>query len=245
MDISPANFPLPELLDPVLNYLADTLPSPLYSFLINLLSHSLALFTAAFALVSSLIGTNPMEWDAQMILPPLISLLAAYLALMSLYRTTSWMLRTSFWFIKWGSILGALLGGVAYVMGNANGNGVGRTGIVSTLGGLVLDMINGHGQNAAGGSRPKSQARAPRSRTQSFEKGKGARGHNHQENGEVQKIIEDIVGAASKVMKDSGLWNAAMGFVSAGLGKQNGEEEQGDATGSTRQRRKAGTSRSR
>src|SRR6267154_831419 len=97
-----ADITLPAFLDPLLDFFAEQLPPPLYSFLISLLSHSLALFTALVSLISSLVSSKPWEWDAQTIIPPLITFLAAYLALVSLYRTTSWMVRTSFWFIKWG-----------------------------------------------------------------------------------------------------------------------------------------------
>jgi len=70
----------------------------------------------------------------------LITLLAAYLALVSIYRTTSWMVRTTVWMMKWGAILSALAAGAGWMMGNqyAGGNNVGRG-----QGGGIMPNING------------------------------------------------------------------------------------------------------
>lgn len=238
-DFAANNVALPDFLDPLLSYLADNLPTPLYSFVINVISHSLTLFTALFRLVTSLLGSDPSQWDAQTVLPPLITILAAYLALLSLYRTTSWMIRTSIWFMKWGSILGALAAGVGYFMGySATGNGVGGFGLVSTLGGFVLDMINGQGQNAAGGSRAQSKTQASRSRAKQSRMKPNARDSferhrewQQQQNdagaagvGEVQGILEGIVSAAGRVMKDSGWWDVAKSFVEGGPSEDRGSE---------------------
>lgn len=246
------NIALPDILDPVLSYLSRTLPQPLYFFLINVLSHCLALFTALFTLVSSLISTNPLSWDAQTILPPLITVLAAYLALVSFYRTTSWMLRTSIFFIKWGTIIGALMAGAGYFMGNAAGGG--GNGVVSGLGGFVLDMINGQGQNAAGGSR-----RSQRS-TRSFDKKKPKawesferhREWQYQENdagADAHTIISEIASAAGKFVRESGWWSVAKTIVEGGMGEQV-EAESAKGKGGRKQpprkqKSKPGNSRSR
>jgi hypothetical protein len=147
---------LPECFDYALLYIHDTLPAPLYSLLISILANSLALFTALQTLLTSLISTSPLNWDALTVLPPLISIFAAYLALLSLYRTTSWILRSSIWILKWGTILGALMAGAGWFMGNTVQGGVGNYGAVSNIGGFVLDVINGQGKNAGRSrSRPR------------------------------------------------------------------------------------------
>ncbi|TFK44553.1 hypothetical protein BDQ12DRAFT_673200 [Crucibulum laeve] len=235
---------IPALFDPVLDYLSETLPSPLYSFLINLVSHCMTLFAALFNLFTSLISTNPLQWDAQTVLPPLISVLAAYLALASLYRTTSWMIRTSVWFIKWGTIIGALTAGAGWYMGSTQGNGVGGYGIVSSIGGLLLDMINGKGQNAAGGSRANSQSRIPRSRssrskTTSQKKPKpwdtfeSHRQWQYQEraqgNGDatdIQKIINDIVETATNLFGETSWWGSAKSVFDGATGSTNGHQNE-------------------
>lgn len=229
---------LPDFLDPVLSYLADTLPSPIYSFLINALSHCLALFTSLFSLLTSLLSASPLTWDAQKILPPLISIFAAYLALLSLYRTTSWMIRTIIFFMKWGAMLGAFMAAVGWVMGNSNGNGLGNYGVVSTLGGFVLDMINGQGQNAAGSARSKSRTQKTRSRSRLADKKPKPKPwepfERHREwqqdaapvdqAADAQKFIGDIVGAAGKVVKESGWWNMAKKILEGGSGGDDGVE---------------------
>ncbi|KAG2150412.1 hypothetical protein DEU56DRAFT_970757 [Suillus clintonianus] len=217
-----ADIPLPAFLDPLLGFLAEKIPPPLYSFLLSFLSHSLALFTALISLISSIISSKPWQWNAQTIIPPLISFLAAYLALVSLYRTTSWMVRTSIWFIKWGTILGALTAGLGWYMGNQNA-GVGNTGVVSSLGGFIWDVLNSQGQ-----STPDTQrsSRTPKTRTQrksndrprsweSFEKHKQwqyqERGGN-QEGDDAQKIMSNIMKAANRVITEGGWWDVARGI---------------------------------
>ncbi|RDB25305.1 hypothetical protein Hypma_008054 [Hypsizygus marmoreus] len=252
---------LPDLLGPVVSYLADTLPPPLYTFLINFLSHCLALLAALYSLVISLASTHPLEWDAQSILPPIITVLAAYLALSSFYRTTSWMLRTTLWFVKWGTILGALTAGAGWYMGSANENGVGGYGVIPTLGNFVLDMINGQGQNAAGGSRSRSQkqryrASPERKKPKPWDSFERHREWQYQEtegrvgNADAQTIINDIMGAASSAVKDSWWWSMTKSIVEGGLGEQTDGE---GVNGNDRRKRsrkaqgktKAGSSRSR
>ncbi|KAF8972922.1 hypothetical protein BDZ97DRAFT_1613171, partial [Flammula alnicola] len=123
--VYPAEGLLPAVLDPLLEYLSANLPPSLYSFVVKLLSHSFAAVSACASLGASLLSNAPGDWNAQTLLPPIITILAAYLALSSLYRTTSWLLRLIFWFMKWGTLLGIFIGGVGYLMGNAGGNAVG------------------------------------------------------------------------------------------------------------------------
>ncbi|KAI0267078.1 hypothetical protein BC834DRAFT_872406 [Gloeopeniophorella convolvens] len=145
-NIDPGDIPLPPFLEPVLTYFASALPPAVYTALITFCAHGLAFLTALFNLGSALIASKPWEWDAQKILPPLITLLAAYLALSSALRTASWFIRTTTWLIKWGVIMSALAAGAAWVF-------AGGRGIVPALTGLLLDTFNGHGQDATGGPR--------------------------------------------------------------------------------------------
>jgi hypothetical protein len=194
---------LPEVLDPVLTYLSELLPPPLYSFLLSVLSHCLALFTALISLSKTLLTSKPWEWDTQTILPPLITFLAAWLAIVSIWRTTTWMIRSSVWALKWGVIVGGLVA----LAGWATGSGQG--GVTSSLMGLVLDLINGPGRDAAGGSRTRTRSRVPKPRV--WDSFQAHRDWQYQENNvrggsgnvEVQKIIGDIV---SRVTQD-GWWN--------------------------------------
>ena len=103
--------------------------------------------SALFHFVSAL--SSAQSWDSQKILPPLITLLAAYLALVSFYRTTGWMIRTAFAFVKWGGIIATLAAGAGYFMANAGqgqGDGVGLAGgILPMVGNAVFGMLSGQG----------------------------------------------------------------------------------------------------
>ncbi|KII92494.1 hypothetical protein PLICRDRAFT_37265 [Plicaturopsis crispa FD-325 SS-3] len=246
--ISPADIPLPQFLDPVLDYLSANLPPSLYSFLLTLLSHALALFTALFNLLISLASSHPSEWDLQTVLPPLISFLAAYLALVSLYRTTSWMFRTAVFFVKWGTIIAALAAGAGWYMGTNGGNGVGRGaggGLASGLGGLFMDMMNGQGQN---NPRARSQSSRTREkpRPKPWESFQTHQDWQYQENDDVdeggngaQKILGDLMG----VMREGGWWEAAKSFVDAHTGPDDREDGNSDGTETRRKQppRKAKT----
>jgi hypothetical protein len=217
--MDPSAIPLPAFLDPMLDYLSEHLPPELYSFLSSFFTHSLSLLTAFISLVSSLIASKPWEWDAQTILPPLISFLAAYLALVSLYRTTSWMFRTTFWFIKWGTIFGALATGAGWYMGNQGAGGRGAS-LASTLGATILNMLNGDGQGAASARRPASsrnQDNRPKS-WESFEKPRQRQyqeGNRGEEN-EAQQIMSDIMAAANRILVGGGWWDTARSVFDGG-----------------------------
>ncbi|KAG7446457.1 uncharacterized protein BT62DRAFT_994069 [Guyanagaster necrorhizus] len=158
-----------DFLEPILSFLKEQLPPPVYSFIISTLSQCLAFCAAFYALVSGLFSTSPLQWDAQTVLPPLIAVFSAYFALMSLYRTTSWMLRTSFWFIKWGTILAALIGASGWVFGSQQLHTNRSGGLMSwsSLGKVAMDMLNSH--NAGQGRIPKPKPRTPPQRPRVWE----------------------------------------------------------------------------
>ncbi|PSR73881.1 hypothetical protein PHLCEN_2v10301 [Hermanssonia centrifuga] len=236
---------LPEILNPLLDYLSDNLPQPIFSVVTSILTHSFALISSVFAIVGMLITSAPSTWDAEKILPPIITLFAAYLALLSFYRTTGWMIRSMFAMVKWGFILSALGGAAGYFIANANGgNGVGfGGGLIPTLGGMLLDMINGGGQNAAGGrrdntghSRPRSsrQRQPPRPKPwESWDKHEDwqyreNQDGNHGSNG-VQDFIGRILGSAGQTARESGWWEAAKGVVDEFGQSLQQEDTAGDA----------------
>lgn len=220
--VTPADIPLPAFLDPLLAYLSDSLPEPVYSFLITLLSHLLALGTALYALFLSLLSTHPLQWDAQAVIPPMIALLTSYLAIVSLYRTTSWVFRTSLWFVKWGTIFGGLVAAASWFFFQQDGNALAGRGLVAGLGSLVLNMMNGDGRNAAGGPRTRSQTSKSKTKLRkpkpwdSFEQ---HREWQYQENGhgadrgDAPDVFGNIMDAAGRVVKESGWWEVAKGLV--------------------------------
>lgn len=232
--ITPADIPLPAFVDPLLDYLSDSLPSPVYSFIIAFASRCLAVISALLTLFGALLETHPSEWDITTLLPPLIAFFAAYFALVSLYRTTSWMLRTSIWFIKWGTILGALVGGAGWWMG-AN-NAVGAPGVASVLGGLVLDMINGEKgtkdsprsvrgkANRNTRTRPKAWDNFQKHKEWQYEEATNSQGVD------AQAVLEEILATA----RDGGVWNAMKSTLQ---GFQGGQGE----SGNKRERKSGGT----
>jgi len=143
------------------------------------------------------------------------------------------MIRLSVWFVKWGFILAALIAGVGWYAANINGVALpGASGVVSGLGGLLLDVLNPNIDGQGQGSRPKrspaksSRERKPRPKPwHSFEQHRGwqEEADGAGEDGDVQKIIGDIVGAAGRAVKQSGWWEAAKNMVE-GDGGERGKE---------------------
>jgi hypothetical protein len=187
MDFSPL---VPDFFDSLLSYLEDALPPPVYSVFITVCSHILAL---SKALVSIPLSNLTLESLA----PPIIMLLVAYLALLSLYRT----IRMTLWFMKWGTILAALMGGVAWYQSGGLGN------------------LLGQAVQESGTRNPKSSSSRPRA-WESWDRHDAYREQRQRrkqpENGaeDVQKFIQDLTGAAGRVLAQSGnWWEAAKGYV--------------------------------
>jgi len=206
---------LPAFLGPLLSYLSDVLPPPLYSFLIDVLSHCLAFITALLTLLSSFLSIHPSQWDAQTVLPPLITVIAAYLGLIAFYRTTSWMFRTTIWFIKWGTILGVLAAGAGWIAGHF-GSSVGPYGVVSELGRFLFGTITRSVENGSGSSRSRSQRnnagsshKKPKS-WESFQRHREWRSQKRREgraqDPDARELMNDIFNAAGRVLKESGWW---------------------------------------
>ncbi|KAJ7594730.1 hypothetical protein C8J56DRAFT_778858 [Mycena floridula] len=236
--VNPSAIPLPEILNPILEFIESNIPRPVYSVLISFLSHALALSTALLSLIMALLSTHPLQWDAQTVLPPVIALLSAYLALVSLYRTATWTLRVGFWFMKWGTVLGALIAGAAWIMGTANNAGADLTsfGVLSAVGGAVADLIKGQGLNDG---QPRSSARRPKARKSRPKAWNSFAEHKEWQNaqkdeGEVARVLQDVLASAEQAVKDSAWWSTAQSIL--GLEDPEQKEKQNKA-------RKGSTSR--
>jgi hypothetical protein len=167
-NVDPPQIPFPDFLNPIFSYISSCLPPPVYGALLTLFAHGLAFFNALLGLGTALITSNPTDWDAQRIIPPLLTLLAAYLALASALRTAKWFVYTTAWLVKWGVVAAAVSAALAWALGGA-GNGGG--GIVPSLIAMVSDMLNGRWKDAVtGGSRSSHQRSTSRPRAwDSFE----------------------------------------------------------------------------
>jgi len=228
---------LPDFLDSLLDFLYSKLPPHAYDIIENLLTHGYTLISSLISLVYTLISsaTSSGSWDVEKIIPPLITLLAAYLALVSFYRTAGWMIRTMFAFVKWGFILTTLGTAAGYFLANANvggaegGNGLGALGmggfgLLSTLGGLVSEFMNGQGsQSTSRSSRAKSPQKQSKSKTrpkayESWDKHRQWQYNENEQNqpnnafADAQRVIGDILGNAGRVAQESGWWDAAKDF---------------------------------
>ncbi|THH20815.1 hypothetical protein EW146_g645 [Bondarzewia mesenterica] len=235
---NPADIPLPAFLDPLLQYLSSNVPPPLYSFLITAFSYALALFTGLLNLLLLLASTDPREWDVQTILPPLISILAAYLVLVSVYRTTTWMVRTSIWMLKWGVIISSLAAGAGFIMGNQHGGGGvgqwnGAGGFIPAISGMLFGVTNGPRDNAGEGSNPlrsrtNTPPREPRPKPwESFDRHQQWQ-YQENANGEQPNVVEEMQRFAGNVMeavRDSGWWGVAQGLMND-LGQERSDERE-------------------
>jgi hypothetical protein len=101
----------PTLLAPILTRLSTTFPYPINSILISVVTESLRVYSALYT------SLQTFTWEPQNVLPPLISLIFAYFALLSIWRATSWMLRLGFWLVKWGVFVGAVVALIGLVVG--------------------------------------------------------------------------------------------------------------------------------
>ncbi|KAG6820515.1 hypothetical protein H0H93_015988 [Arthromyces matolae] len=234
---------LPNFLVPILSYIHDVLPSPIYSFLINAVSHLLVLGSAAYDLVVSLLSRHPFDWDLQTVLPPLITLFAAYLALLSFYRTTTWMLRTTFFFVKWGTLIAIFIASIAWFTGNG-GTPSNYGGVVSTLGNAILAAMNGQTKKPARRWSHKQSSRPRASSPKAWDSFQRHRDWNRAEpQGDAaalnaQNFINDIVGAADRLANQGGWWELIKAVGNKG-------SDTADADASQQTQSKAGSSRSR
>jgi len=186
---------VPDFIDPVLSYLESVLPASVYSALLTGSSHILAITTALLSSLSS----SPSTWTAQAIIPPLITLLSAYLALSSIYRT----IRLTLWFAKWGTILAALMGGIGWLAAG------GASDLVATGSGKTQKSSS---------SRPK--AWESWTRHNEYEKQRQGRTKPQAEADDVQRFVHELAGAAGRMYAQSGdWWTTAKGVVDE-IGKQ-------------------------
>ncbi|TFK25510.1 hypothetical protein FA15DRAFT_668386 [Coprinopsis marcescibilis] len=236
------NLLLPAVFDPVFDYLEDNLPYPAYIFLLNAISYSTSLVSTIIRLTSALIDKNPQEWDLQTILPPIVTILAAYLALASLYRTTSWLIRLSFWFVKWGALIAALSVGAGWFAAVNSMDGGGNNALAN-LGSKAWEWLNGN-KDEIRGSRPYySNARTlipERSRAyrpwKKFQDGSGRTEQDvrNEARDEARKIMNNIVEGANQVFEGGLLWK--VGTAVAGSGQESTDKAPKKQKGRTRSR---------
>ena len=125
-----------EFLDPILDHIWAVLPSPIYTACDYLLSQAYALLyslltltlTLSHSIIADTTGIPFCErirqwWDSvetTELSRPLVTLLAAYFALLFFYRTSRWIISMIFPLVKWGAILITLGTAAGWCLANAN-----------------------------------------------------------------------------------------------------------------------------
>lgn len=235
---------LPAFIDPLLDYLAEHLPPSLYDTLFTVLSYGLMLVSGLFSLVSSLPSLKPWEWDAQTILPPLIMFLTAYYTLLSLYRTTSFMVRMVFRVVKWILILG-LLGATAGWFAGTNGEAGSPLDV-------FRDAIQGRGAPAAGNrgrprqTRPRIYESFNAHQQWRYNEAEARRVEQRDAASDAQRFIQSVAGFAGRALGSLPLDVLSKTFFERLSNPAAGDSDDGSSSsgGQTRQQpnRKAKTS---
>lgn len=218
-------------LSPLFDYLRETLPPPLYSFAISVFSHAHTAATAFISLSASLMGENPLDWRAEAILPPIITILAAYLALASLYRTASWAIRLSFFFLKWGTLIAVAMAIVGYL------GGQGTDALANQRGGVANFFSSMFGSGTS--SKHKRQPHRRKERPKPWHTFKESKEWQFQQQPEVpnttpsaQQLMNAIVHAAEGAL--GGNWWGAV--IRNGFATSTKETESRGKNGKTRSR---------
>ncbi|KIL68913.1 hypothetical protein M378DRAFT_158050 [Amanita muscaria Koide BX008] len=219
----------PDVLGSLLDYLAERLPSPVYYMLLGILSRALVFLSSSLSFIASLLSSNPSDWNLHDIIPPLVTILCAYLALVTLYRTTTWAIRTFFWFIKWGLILGLIFTVVGWHLRGTDQNWGAVADIGDTIVRTALESANAHTREAAVGmdggiganswTRRKRSSKAGRPRAwDSFKSHQRWQEHSQQDATNEMKSMVDMAGGI--LHRGGQWWMAAKSII--------GEEQQGE-----------------
>ncbi|KZT10601.1 uncharacterized protein LAESUDRAFT_605613, partial [Laetiporus sulphureus 93-53] len=224
---------LPAFLDPLLDYLYEALPPSIYNAVLQILAYAFSFFASMYTVIKDLATSPPSEWDAHVLLPPLVTLLAAYLALLSIYRTTGWMFRTTFWFVKWGVVISLLAAGSGWMLGNAYANGdidiaglFAGTGVLPALGGIIMHMLSGEGEGDGSkssssatkssrsrprkerGQRPKAWESWDKQHEWQYSEDAAAQEGGDENSASVQSVIGKIIGTVERNVKEGDWWEA-------------------------------------
>jgi len=121
------------LSDAFFDFLEDYLPPAIYDIIFTLLDYLLILFTSlnsGFAYFLRSAGADPSNGQdgyneaIQALLPPILSVIAIYFAMLSVYHTAASFVRTTVWLVKWGIILGVIAVGTGFFAGRGAGDGI-------------------------------------------------------------------------------------------------------------------------
>lgn len=200
-----------DVVEPYLRLLQSVVPPQIYSLITTSFSYGLQLLNTLFNVISV---TSPLSAPST-IIPALLTILCAYLALSSLYRTVKF----AFWFAKWGIILGALFSLAGWVNSGA-------------LAQILANLVPAAMENKSGSSRPKSweswSTHNQYKREQKTERQKDAE--------EAQKFVQNVIDTAGSAYQKSGNWWEVAKGVYEEINKQGQTKQSGKRTSSTKSR---------
>ena len=213
--------------DALLDFLSATLPPPLYSFTLTVLSHIHTAATALISLTASLIVENPSDWRAEAILPPIITILAAYLALASLYRTASWAIRLSLFFLKWGTLIGVAMAIAGYLAGK------GKDIVANQNSEAVVNVFSGmfNGGTSSKYKRQSNPRQKERSKLWQYQEQPKV----PETNPSAQQLMDSIVRVAEGALGGT-WWGAAVNSQRDGFTSPTKETQDRRKNGKTRSR---------
>jgi len=116
--------------DALLDILEDYLPPSIYDTIFTLFEYVLMVFTrlnsgfAYFLRGDSSNNQDGYNEALQALLPPVLSVIAIYFAILSAYHTAASFVRTTVWLVKWGVILGVIAAGTGFFAGRGAGDGI-------------------------------------------------------------------------------------------------------------------------
>jgi len=201
-----------DLVEPWFRLLQSVVPPQIYSLITTSLSYALKLLNTSFSIIAA---TSPLS-APNTIIPALLTIFCAYLALSSLYRTVMF----AFWFVKWGIILSALFTFAGWVNSGAPAQ-------------FLANLVPAAVENKSGGSgRPKSwESWSTHDR---YKRERKTQGEKDAE--EAQKFIQNVIDTAGSVYQKSGNWWETAKGVYEEINKEGQIRQSDKSAGSTKSR---------
>ncbi|CAG7853897.1 SubName: Full=Uncharacterized protein {ECO:0000313/EMBL:CCA67927.1} [Serendipita indica DSM 11827] len=235
------------------DFAQDHLPYQVYDTLYTFSEHLATVyyglnrvFTWAYKSAS---GTQNVEGlsVSEQILPPLLSIIAIYFGLLSIYRTTASFIRTTIAIVKWGLIISLLAMGAGYFAGQGQFQNPINTGMLLRV---ASEFMNGQDRvMATPEEREANRGRSYGGRTRT-QPGDGQRrrpsifepflkNQNQAQAEEVQEYVKQVVDGAQKVYKDGSGFFDILFKRSADKGDGSGDETQRQTRSQTRRPRRS------
>lgn len=197
-----------DMAEPWLRFLQSVLPPQVYSLITTSFSYTLQLLNTSFNVIAA---TSPLS-APNTIIPALLTILCAYLALSSLYRSVMF----AFWFVKWGIIISALFSFAGWVNSGAPAK-------------MLANVVPAAVENkSAGSSRPKSwESWSTHDR---YKRERKTQGEKDAE--EAHKFIQNVIDTAGSVYQKSGNWWETAKGVYEEINKQSQTKQSGKSASS-------------